>query len=78
MWRAWRDVLKRLVVYEATYAKTATSQKGTLQRARLCKMNVLYLLGYSNFLFYRKCVPEAWFRTTTDSKGQSWKLDHSK
>ena len=28
------DVLKRLVVYEATYAKTATSQKGTLPSAR--------------------------------------------
>ena len=28
------DVLKRLVVYEATYAKTATSQKGTLLSAR--------------------------------------------
>ena len=28
------DVLKMLVVYEATYAKTATSQKGTLPNAR--------------------------------------------
>ena len=29
--------LKRLVVYEFAYAKTATSQKGTLPSARLCK-----------------------------------------
>ena len=29
--------LKRLVVYEATNAKTVTSQKGTLPSARLCK-----------------------------------------
>ena len=28
------DVLKRLVVDEATYTKTATSQKGTLPSAR--------------------------------------------
>ena len=28
------DVLKRFVVYEATYEKTATSQKGTLPSAR--------------------------------------------
>ena len=28
------DVLKRLAVYEATYAKSATSQKGTLSSAR--------------------------------------------
>ena len=28
------DVLKRLVVYEATYANTATSQKGTLPSSR--------------------------------------------
>ena len=28
------DVLKRLAVYDATYAKTATSQKGTLPSAR--------------------------------------------
>ena len=28
------DVLKRLVVYEAMYAKTATSQKGTLPSFR--------------------------------------------
>ena len=28
------DVLKRLVMYEATFAKTATSQKGTLPSAR--------------------------------------------
>ena len=28
------DVLKRIVVYEATYAKTATIQKGTLLSAR--------------------------------------------
>ena len=38
MWPAWRDVSKKrlvgLVVYEATYAKTATSQKGTLPSAR--------------------------------------------
>ena len=34
MWPAWRDVSKRLVVYEVTYAKTATSQKGTLPSAR--------------------------------------------
>ena len=32
--RLGSDVLKRLVVYEATYAKTATSQKGTLPSAR--------------------------------------------
>ena len=30
--------LKTLVVYEATYAKTTTSQKGTFLSARLCKM----------------------------------------
>ena len=29
--------LKRLVVYEATYAKTATSQKGTLPSSRRCR-----------------------------------------
>ena len=29
--------VKRLVVYEATYAKKATSQKGTLPSARLGK-----------------------------------------
>ena len=28
--------LKRLAVYEATYAKTATSKKGTLPSARYC------------------------------------------
>ena len=28
------DVLKRFVVYEAMYAKTATSQKGTFPSAR--------------------------------------------
>ena len=28
------DVLKRLAVYDATYAKTATSQKGTLPSDR--------------------------------------------
>jgi len=27
MWPAWRDVSKRLEVYAATYAKTATSQR---------------------------------------------------
>ena len=32
--RFGRDVLKRLVVYDATYAKIATSQKGTLPSAR--------------------------------------------
>ena len=32
--RFGRDVLKRLAVYDATYAKTATSQKGTLPSAR--------------------------------------------
>ena len=26
MWPAWRDVSLRLVVYKASYAKTATSQ----------------------------------------------------
>ena len=29
--------LKRLVVYEAMYAKTVTSQKGTLPSVMLCK-----------------------------------------
>ena len=33
---------KRLVVYEATYAKTSTSHKGTLPSARLCKALILY------------------------------------
>ena len=32
--RFGRDVLKRLAVYDATHAKTATSQKGTLLSAR--------------------------------------------
>ena len=32
--RFGRDVLKRLAVYDATHAKTATSQKGTLPSAR--------------------------------------------
>ena len=32
--RFGRDVLKSLAVYDATYAKTATSQKGTLPSAR--------------------------------------------
>ena len=36
--------LKRLVVYEATYAKTATSQNGTLPSARECKCK--YILKY--------------------------------
>ena len=31
------DVLKRLEVYEARYAKTATSQKGTFPSARFVK-----------------------------------------
>ena len=35
--------LKGLVVYEATYAKTSTSQKGTLPSARLCKALILYM-----------------------------------
>ena len=39
--------LKRLVVYEATYAKTAISQKGTLTSARLCKREILETLASS-------------------------------
>ena len=44
------DVLKRLAVYDATYAKTATSQKGALPSARQCKITfeqfpAVHLLG---------------------------------
>ena len=35
MWPAWRDVSKKRLVAQATYAKTATlNQKGTLPSAR--------------------------------------------
>ena len=34
---------KRLVVYEATYAKTATSQKGTLPSVRGCRCSAKYV-----------------------------------
>ena len=39
MWPAWRDVSKKAcgVINEVTYAKTATSQKGTLPSTRLCR-----------------------------------------
>ena len=35
--------LKRFVVYEATYAKTSTSQKGTLPSVRLCRCRLPYI-----------------------------------
>ena len=40
------DVLKRLAMYEATYAKTATSQKETLPSARSCKITNSQLYIY--------------------------------
>ena len=40
MWPAWHDVLKRLVVYESTYAKTATSQKGRVRVLDISKVKV--------------------------------------
>ena len=44
------DVPKRLAVYDATYAKTTTSQKGTLSSVRECKITfeqfpAVHLLG---------------------------------
>ena len=39
--------LKRLVVYEATYAKTATSQKGTLPSARRCRCRCRFITNFA-------------------------------
>ena len=49
--------LKRLVDYEATYAKTATSQKGTLPSARRCRCRCRWINQVIVFLNRRRRLP---------------------